>query len=377
MATDFAALIGTGLTACAAAYAVLALIAVYRGRRAASIQAAAADPVSVLKPLCGAEPRLYENLRSFCLQQGVAFQLLFGVRDPHDPAVDVVRRLQTEFPGCDIELVIDARSHGRNLKVGNLLNILPRARHGRLVLADSDIEVPPHYLARVTAPLADAGVGIVTCLYFGRPLGGFWSRLGAQFINDWFAPSVRVAHLLGSRRFAFGSTIALRRQTLESVGGLEALRDLLADDFWLGELTRRLGLRTVLSDVTVSTDVVESRFADLWAHELRWLRTIRSIEMAGFAWVFPAFSFPVLFLGLLLARTELCAVLALAGAAARLVLHYEQRKARLEACSIGELLLTVPRDFLLLAEWATALTGWQVRWRGQTLDAAGAAPPKP
>ncbi|MBL6749940.1 MAG: bacteriohopanetetrol glucosamine biosynthesis glycosyltransferase HpnI [Nevskia sp.] len=377
MSPDLPTLIGTGLTASAAVYALLALLAVLRAARPAAAPPGDSAAVTVLKPLCGAEPRLYENLRSFCLQQGVDYQLLFGVRDAQDPAVAVVRRLQAEFPRRDIGLVADPRSHGRNLKVGNLLNMFPHARHDRLVLSDSDIEVPPDYLARVAAPLADPGVGIVTCLYFGRPVGGFWSRLGAQFIDDWFAPSVRLAHLLGSRRFAFGSTIAVRRDTLAAAGGLEALRDLLADDFWLGELTRRLGLRTVLSEVTVRTDVVEASLAELWAHELRWLRTIRSIETIGFALTFPAFTFPVLAAGLLLARSELCAALAAAGAAARLVLHYAQRKANSESCLPGGLALTIPRDFLLFAEWAAALAGWQVRWRGQTLDAAGAARPEP
>jgi ceramide glucosyltransferase len=232
--------------------------------------------------------------------------------------------------------------------------------------------VPSDYLARVVAPLADASVGIVTCLYRGIPLGGFWSRLGALFIDDWFAPSVQVAHALGSQRFAFGSTIALRRDTLHGAGGFEALRDTLADDFWLGELTRRRGLRTVLSDVMVNTDVTETRLRALWNHELRWLRTIRALERAGFAFTFVTFTFPVLVLGLLLSPTLACAAVALTGAAARLVLHYLQRQSRRESRSPYEVLLSPLRDTLLLAEWAVALTGWRVRWQDQVMLASAA-----
>jgi len=145
--------------------------------------------------------------------------------------------------------------HGANLKVSNLRNMEPYARHNWLVLADSDIRVSSDYLARVTMPLAGPSVGVVTCLYRGVARKGFWSHLGTLFIDDWFAPSVEVTHALGSTRFSFGSTIALRRAALNAAGGFEALSDVLADDFWLGEFTRRQGLHTVLSDVVVTTDV--------------------------------------------------------------------------------------------------------------------------
>jgi ceramide glucosyltransferase len=144
--------------------------------------------VSMLKPLCGIEPRLYENLVTFCEQAHPCFQLLFGVSSPVDPAIAVVRRLQAAYPQCDIELVIDSRVHGSNLKVSNLSNMAERARHDIVVLADSDIAVEPDYLDTVSAPLADPDIGVVTCLYRARSVGGFWPRVGALFINEWFAP---------------------------------------------------------------------------------------------------------------------------------------------------------------------------------------------
>ncbi|AOY94354.1 Fe-S oxidoreductase [Cupriavidus sp. USMAA2-4] len=357
MAAAWPTLLGSALASVAAGYA---LAAAWAGRRAPAAwpAPAAPRPVSVLKPLCGAEPRLYENLAGLCRQTHPCYQIVFGVRDAADPAIAVVERLRADFPACDIALVVDPRVHGSNLKVSNLINLFAAARHDDLVLADSDIAVPPDYLVRVAAPLADPQVGVVTCLYRGRPVGGLWSRLGAGFIDGWFAPSVRIAHAGGSRRFAFGATIALRRGTLAAIGGFEALSDRLADDFWLGELARQLGLRTVLSEVVVGTDVTETRLAELWSHELRWLRTIRSLNPAGFSFTFITFTWPMLALGLALAPLPAVLAIAAAGAAARSVL----------AGSAGDALLAPLRDMLLLAEWAAALPGKRVRWRDQVMS---------
>lgn len=327
------------------------------------------EPVSVLKPLCGAEPRLYENLSTFCRQTHPCYQLLFGVSSSADPAIAVVRRLQASFPERDIALVIDARVHGHNLKVSNLINLAARAKHPLIVLADSDIAVTPDYLDAVTAPLADPEVGIVTCLYHAKSVGGFWTRIGAQFINEWFAPSVRIAHAGGSRSFGFGATLALRASVLADIGGFDALKDCLADDYWLAEYTRQRGMATVLSEVVVDTDVIEPDFATLWLRETRWLRTIRSINPLGFAFLFITFTSPWLLAAALLAlhggaglrETVLIAATAL-GVVARVGLHARASRER------GEFLRDLPlvplRDALLAAQWFVAAFGSHVVWRG-------------
>ncbi|MFI4941044.1 MAG: bacteriohopanetetrol glucosamine biosynthesis glycosyltransferase HpnI, partial [Burkholderiales bacterium] len=245
--------LGLALTFSATAYALLALSV--RARSYPALPSVALQPVTVLKPLCGLEPRLEENLATLCEQTYPEYQILFGVRDPDDAVIQVVQRLKSAYPQRDIELVVDSRVYGTNFKVGNLINMAGHARHPWIVLADSDIAVLPDYLEKITPPLADASVGIVTCLYRARPLDSFWARMGALFIDTWFAPSVRVASRFGGNRFGFGATIALRADTLAAIGGFEALRNRLADDFWLGELTRARGLKTVLSDVWVTTDV--------------------------------------------------------------------------------------------------------------------------
>ncbi|MGF6904936.1 bacteriohopanetetrol glucosamine biosynthesis glycosyltransferase HpnI [Paraburkholderia sp. GAS348] len=332
--------------------------------------------ISVLKPLCGPEPRLYENLATFCEQTHSNFQLLFGVSSSNDPAITIVRRLQAAYPLRDIELAIDTRVHGSNLKVSNLINMAERARHDIIVIADSDIAVRPNYLKTVVAPLTDATVGVVTCLYMAQSVGGFWPRVGALFINEWFAPSVRVAHAGGSRRFGFGATLAIRRETLEKIGGFEALKNCLADDYWLAEHARALGLRTVLSPVMVATDVIEPTFATLWQRETRWLRTIRSINPWGFASLFITFPTPWLLFSAGIAvlfhsangacshhlAAAILAANTVFGLAARIILH--GRSARHTRTFWRDLPLVPLRDMLLTLQWLAAAFGSYVVWRG-------------
>jgi len=239
--------------------------------------------VTVLKPLCGEDPELYENLKSFCLQNHPRFQIVFGVQDAADPAIAVVRRLMSEFPDGDLELVVDDARHSNNLKVANLQNMMPRARHGLIVLADSDMRVTQSYLAEITAPLGDPLIGLVTCLYRGLPAGGVWSRLACNHVNHGFLPQAVVADLLGLGAGCFGATIALRRETLAAIGGFAAVGDDLADDHALGAAVRRRGLRIVLSPHIVDDVIAEPSLAALFRHELRWARTIRLVAPAGFA----------------------------------------------------------------------------------------------
>jgi len=358
------AAIGALLTALATLYALAALLCRPRTWQHAG-RGTAPVPVSVLKPLCGAEPNLERNLATLCRQTHPCYQLVFGVRDPGDPAVAVVERLTRRFPGIDMQLVADPRIHGSNLKVSNLINMRAAARHPWLVVADSDIGAGPDYLERVTAPLAQPGTGIVTCLYRGLALGGFWSRLGTLFIDSWFAPSVGVASRGGGSAFGFGATIALRAETLDRIGGFAALKDRLADDFWLGELTRRQGLATVLSDVVVSTDVAERSLAALWARERRWMQTIRSLNPPGYAFCFVSFTLPMLALGLWLAPMPWNWALALPGLGARMLLHWRAAP-RLSALPLAPVLATL-RDCLLLLEWLSAFAGSTTHWRGHRL----------
>jgi ceramide glucosyltransferase len=353
--------LGTLLAAVASCYGLTAWVATQWRPRPTRWGSKDSPPVTVLKPLCGAEPALYECLRSLCDQDYPRFQIIFGVRDLHDPAVAVVRALQREFPGCDLKLAIDPRQHGSNRKVSNLINIAPLACYDHLVIADSDVRVPRGYLSRVVAPLLDPGVGIVTCAYRGAPQPGIWSLLGSLFINDWFMPSVRVAALSGSSAFAFGATIAIRRGTLGAVGGFAAIAHQLADDYRLGELTRGMGLRTVLSEVVVETSVSEHNLGDLVRHELRWLRTIRAVRPLGYTLSFVTFSVPLALLGALMAQGAAPTLILLGIATfARMMLHRAGRGPGAAPTALWAVFLN---DGLAFALWCWAFTTRRVHWR--------------
>jgi ceramide glucosyltransferase len=263
-------------------YLIAAALAVTRFARRALPIPPQPTAVSVLKPLHGAEKGLYENLRSFVEQDYPALQIVLGVSDPRDGALPAARALIGDLPACDIELVVDPRASGSNRKVANLENMLEVARHDILVLADSDMRVDRGYLAAVTAPLHDPSTGLVTCLYKGVPASGGWSELGAMHINFGFLPGALVAEALGVGGGCFGATIALRRETLERIGGFTRLRDELADDHRLGDEVRTLGLAVMLSPYIVEARVSEPSLAALWRHEVRWARTVRAVAPAGF-----------------------------------------------------------------------------------------------
>jgi ceramide glucosyltransferase len=353
--------VGLLLATAAAFYALISYLAVCGHGRAVKFVRLSSPQVTLLKPLCGVEPDTYDCLRSFCDQDYPDFQIVFGVSRESDPAVSLVRRLQREFPQRRLDLVVDRRRHGSSNKVSNLINMLPLARHEFLVLADSDVRVGRDYLARVVAPLMDAGVGIVTCVYRGEARRGLWSALGCSFINEWFVPSVRVSAITGSRAFAFGATIALRRQVLAGIGGFAAIANQLADDYRLGELTRKMGLRTVLSDVIVDVCVLERSLGELIRHELRWLRTIRALNPLGYGFSFVTFGVPVAAVGALLTRGSLAALaLLLVTVVARLLLHLKTRRA---GSALQQLLLLPVRDLLSLALWSWSFVTRRVRWR--------------
>jgi len=319
-------------------------------------------PVSLLKPLCGEDPELYENLLSFCRQDYPSWQIVFGVQNPTDPAVAIVNRLIAEFPAADLTLIVKGGRSAGNLKIANLQNMLPAARHDFLVIADSDIRVGPDYLSTVTSSLTEKDIGLVTCLYRGRAARGLWSRLGALHINHGFLPQALVGARLGAGWGCFGATLALRRGTLEAIGGFAAIADQLADDYALGEAVRALGLRVQLAPYLVDNIISEPSLAALFRHELRWARTIRVVAPAGFIGslvthpLIPALLANLMGAGTLVPTAVLIWVLACRCAMARIV----DRSLGLPASPVA--LLPV-RDVLSFAVFVTSFFTRTVAWR--------------
>ena len=244
---------------------------------------ASRPPVTILKPVCGAEPMLEAAIASFCTQDYPEFQVIIGAQDPRDPAIEIARRLQARFPERDISVVVDPATHGANRKISNLMNMMPFAKHDVLVFADSDLHAAPDYLDRVMEALERPETGLVTTVNTGEAaVDGFAARFGATHLTYSYLSGALVASALG-RQDCLGTTMALRRETLERVGGLRMLVPHLADDYVLGKLVRERGLAVRLANTIPVTTVQEPDFAGLWRHELRWARTIGALEPMAIA----------------------------------------------------------------------------------------------
>jgi len=352
------------------AYALFALWAArsfLRKSRPAPI--ANCPPITILKPLHGAEPDLYANLASFCRQDYPApVQVVFGLSDPADPAAAVVRRLIADFPDRDLDLVINVRRHGTNAKVSNLINMQPAARHEIIVIADSDIVVPQDYLTNLAANLSQPGVGLVTCPYRGIGATGIWARLAAAGINYHFLPNVLVGLKLGLATPCFGSTIALTKATLNKLGGLQSVVDQLADDYELGMAARRARLSVAIAPFIVAHVCAEQSLRELLFHDIRWARTIRAVDPFGFAGLVVTYTVPLALIGFLLGGLTPAALVIVVALACRFALQADlHRLFQLDngwSISLRNLWLGPVRDVLSFVVFVASFFGRAVEWRG-------------
>jgi ceramide glucosyltransferase len=322
--------------------------------------------ITLLKPLHGGEPNLAGNLATFIDQGWPAdVQLVAGVADAGDPAIAAISALQSQHPDAVIDLVVDPTRHGSNAKIGNIVNLMTAARHELLVLSDSDIAAPPGYFTRIVAALAAPGVGAVTCLYRGRGDAGFWSVLAAANISYQFLPSVLVSLSLDAGGACMGSTIALRRETLDRIGGFRRFANILADDHAVGEAVRTLGLSVQVPAMIVTHGCAEASFAALVRQELRWGATVRDLRPMGYLGSVITMPLPFALLALALLPGTGTATLMIAAIAARLLLATQIDRAA-SAKSAPYALLPL-RELLSFGIFAASFLVRDIDWRGQKL----------
>ena len=318
--------------------------------------------------MCGVDTDAYLNLASFCQQKYPLYQIIFSVRDPHDLSLAVVKQIIDDFPQLDIQLVVSDRIIGTNLKVSNLANAATVAKYDILLLADSDIRVETDYLQRVIQPLHDKSVGVVTCLY--RSLAQGWvATLEAIGTATDFHAGVLVSHKLEGIKFALGSTIVLRKEVLEAIGGFEAIADYLADDFQLGYLPTQVGYKVVLSDCVVEHVLAPTTPAEAIKHQIRWARCIRVSRPWGY-------------LGLIFTYGTVSSILFLiaTGGSVRgwtiLVITWAMRltmgwvvgiKSLHDPCSQRFFWLIPIRDIIGFIIWCYGWLGKTIEWRGRRL----------
>ena len=357
------------LIVCGIAFCLLALwiAQLFKRESPQQFSVATLPPVSVLKPLHGADVETYAALRSHCIQDYESYQLIFGVNDANDDAVPVVRELAAEFPTRDIQLVVCPDALGSNRKVSNLIHLLRQAKYQHILVNDADIRVGRRYLREVMWLFKDSEIGMVTCLYKGKPAGTIGSKLESLGIATDFIPGVLISSFMeGGLRFALGSTMAMVRTALEKIGGFESVVDYLADDYQLGARVADAGFKVSLAHETVETAIPPYSFAEFWQHQLRWARTMRVSRPRGYGGLVLTFALPWAVLLVACAPHSLwswallaMALLARVGVALRIGL------AVLGAHQIARDLWLLPlRDLLGTAIWFWSYAGDTVSWRG-------------
>lgn len=275
-------------------YLVLVLLAVQRFNTAAAPESQF-PPISVLKPLHGLEPGLEHNLKSFFEQDYPSFEIVFGVRALSDPALAAVKRLSTQFPGVRVKVVAGGEPAWPSARAWSVHRMIPEAAFGVLAITDSDVRVGPDFLKRVHAPLSSAG--LVTCLYRGLPLGGFWSRMEALGMSVELMSGVLVANMLEGMKFALGPATATTKQALEAIGGMEDPGQHFADDFVLGSRMAASGQGVFLSDYVVEHAVPPYSLLESFRHQLLWAKSSRFSRPWGHIGTGLTFAMPYAILG--------------------------------------------------------------------------------
>lgn len=325
------------------------------------------SPVSILKPLRSTDPEMYESFRTHCLQDYPEYEIIFGVSDDRDPAIQLVEQLKTEFPHHAIRLMICPEKLGNNTKVSNLAQMVRQSRHECIIVNDSDIRVEPDYLRRVLAPLTDPTVGLVTCLYRGVANSTLGSRLESLGISTDFSAGVLVAQNIEQGiRFGLGSTLAFRRRDLQAIGGFESLVDYLADDYELGRRIAALGLKVNLSDDVVETFLPRYTLRGFLDHQLRWARTVRDSRFWGYVGLGLTFGLPWAGLALIFARGASWAwALFACTAGMRVIVSLVVGRSILHDRQVVRLLAWIPvRDLFALLIWIMSFAGHKIVWRG-------------
>jgi ceramide glucosyltransferase len=350
-------LVGAGI-----GYLALAIWCVWRFRRGGASDLNYRPGVTILKPLCGDDPDLYESLRSFCSQDYRDLQIVFGVAASFDPVLPIVRRLMAEFPERDLALVIDGTQHGASRKVSNLINMMPVAKHGIVIASDSDARISDDCLGALIRPFADPTVGAVTAPLRAIPGPGFASAFSCLFINDWYLPQVLITEKLGPIRACLAPLTAVRRDSLDAIGGFAAVADQSADDFKLGQLIAGHGDRVLISRTMVDVMVHED-LASLAYRELRWSRIIRATEPKGHFWSVVTHILPIVVPFLLICQSPVGLALVFIAAILRIVLD------RLVCVRLGfarrpPWWMVFLREAACLAIWLACYAGRRVTWRG-------------
>ena len=345
--------------------AILAAVRFFRRERARRLPEFA-PPVSLLKPVHGVDFASRINFESFCVQNYQEYEILFCVNDVDDPAVPLLRQAIRDFPQCSIRILSNAPKVGSNQKVNNLILLAREAKHEIVVQSDGDVMVSPNYLKNVVAEFADPAVGVVSCFYRGVAEKNFWAEVEAVgAASDFFAGAL-VANLPGRVTFALGASVATTKTWLAKIGGYEALADLLADDYEIGNRVHKAGGKVLLSREAVWTMYPVQTLRSFWQHQVRWARTVRLVRPASFFGLVVTHGLPWCLLAAVVAPTaSIGAGFVAAYLVLRLVMAWVVGVWGVQDEVLLRKLWLVPvRDAIHFAVWVAGFTSNRVTWGG-------------
>lgn len=359
-----------GLFTCTGFFVLLLLASFrFRRRKVPQNRVDSFPAVTLLKPLCGLEPNLEANLRSFFDQEYGTFEIIFGTRSADDPALGVVDTVRQEFPGVPIQVVLSGEPTRANAKVCSLTKMYAAAKYDYLIISDSDVQVQPNYIREVVAPLLKPEVGMVTCLYRGLSTGGFWSHLEALGMSVEMTAGVLVSDLLEGMQFALGPTMAIRRDVLDAIGGFEPLANYCSDDYILGRRAAQLGKKVVLSSHVINHVVINRSLRSSLLHQVRWMKSTRFSRPAGHVASVLSFAMPFGILGfaacLALGKPYLGAAFLAFGVLNRVLMSLVAGwgvvgdRSSLHSCWLYPL-----RDLMGFGFWLFSFFGSTIVWRG-------------
>ncbi|HEV3040148.1 MAG TPA: bacteriohopanetetrol glucosamine biosynthesis glycosyltransferase HpnI [Candidatus Angelobacter sp.] len=264
-------------------YCILIMVASWSYLSVKPTEAVNTPPISILKPLCGEDEGLEENLRSFLDQDYPAFEVLFAVHRADDPAIAVVEKIRSEYADkVEIRLIVTGESPVPNAKAHSLKQLVREARQDLLVMSDSDVRVTPNFLTQLAKELQDPSVGIISCPYRAVAGKSIWSRLEAIGMNTEFLGGVLVARMIEGMNFTLGCAVAARREVLDSMGGFAYLQDYLAEDFVMGNRASQLGHKVLFSSHVIEHRIGSQSMEKNLGHRLRWARSTRRSRPAGY-----------------------------------------------------------------------------------------------